>query len=57
MSNQKKNKKNKAETEQNLSIKWNSKTLARILAGALAALMVLGTITMTIMYLFGGHVH
>lgn len=56
MSNKKKNKKN-TESEQALSFKLNPKTIARILAGGLAALMVLGTITMTLMYLFGGHVH
>lgn len=55
MSNKKKN--NKA-AEQEQSIKLDRKTVMRILAGALAALMILGTITMTIMYLFeGGHVH
>lgn len=50
MSNKKKNKKTTAETEQNLSFKWNGKLVSRIMAGALAVLMVLGTITMTIMY-------
>ena len=54
--NQKKNKK-AAETEQELSIKIDRKTVYRILAGALAVLMILGTITMTIMYLLGGHAH
>lgn len=34
----------------------NKKLIARILAGALAVLMVLGTITMTIMYLISGMV-
>lgn len=58
MSNKKKNKKTTAEAEQNLSFKWNGKMVARILAGALAALMVLGTITMTIMYFMESfHVH
>ncbi len=57
MSNKKKNKK-VVEAEQEQSIKLDRKTITRILAGALAALMVLGTITMTIMYLLeGGHVH
>lgn len=35
----------------------NTKLIARIMAGALAALIVLGTVTMTIMYLFQGHIH
>ena len=39
--------------EQEISFKIDRKMAARILAGALAALMVLGTITMTIMYLLG----
>ena len=35
-----------------------NKLIARIVAGALAALMVLGTITMTIVYLLeAGHIH
>ena len=53
-------KKNKkvVEAEQEQSVKVDRKMLSRILAGALAALMILGTITMTIMYLLeGGHVH
>ena len=54
MSNKKKNKKN-VDGEQEHAFKLDRKMLARILAGGLAALMVLGTITMTIMYLFGGH--
>ncbi len=32
------------------------KLIARIVAGALAALMILGTVTMTIMYLISGMV-
>ncbi len=57
MSNKKKHKK-VVEAEQEQSIKLDRKTITRILAGALAALMVLGTITMTIMYLLeSGHVH
>lgn len=40
------------------SFKLDRKTITRIFAGALAALMVLGTLTMTIMYLLeAGHVH
>ena len=54
------NKKNKSNlgSEQAKSFKLDKKMVARIMAGALAALMVLGTMTMTIMYLFeAGHVH
>lgn len=36
--------------------KNKTKLAARILAGVLAVLMVIGTITMTIMYLLGGGV-
>ncbi len=54
--NKKKNKKT-VEGEQELSIKIDRKMVYRILAGVLAAMMVLGTVTMTVMYLFGGHVH
>ena len=56
----KKKKKNKkvVEGEQELTVKLDKKLVARIMAGALAALMVLGTLTATIMYLFeAGHVH
>ena len=54
--NKKKNKKQEAELE---TAGVNKKKLAaRIMAGALAALMIMGTLTMTIMYLFeAGHVH
>ena len=56
MSNKKKN--THASSAQEQPIKLDRKTIVRIFAGALAALMVLGTITMTIMYLLeGGHVH
>ena len=58
MSKNKKKNKKVVEAEQEQSVKIDRKMLSRILAGALAALMILGTITMTIMYLFeGGHVH
>ena len=57
MSKNKKKHNKAADAEQELSFKLSSKLIARILAGGLAALMVLGTITMTIIYLFGGHVH
>lgn len=57
MSNKKKNNKN-VQSEQESSVKISRKMLARILAGALATLMVLGTITMTIMYFMESfHVH
>lgn len=55
MSNKKKHKKSMENEE--MTVKVDRKTISRILAGVLAGLMVLGTITMTIMYLFGGHVH
>ena len=55
--NKKKNKK-VIDGEQELTVKLDKKLVARIMAGALAALMVLGTLTATIMYLFeAGHVH
>ena len=55
--NKKKNKK-VVEGDQELTVKVDKKMIARIMAGALAVLMVLGTLTMTIMYLFeAGHVH
>ncbi len=38
-------------------MKNNTKLIARIMAGALAALMVLGTVTMTIMYFLAEHAH
>ena len=58
MSNKKKNNKNAASAEHTPAFKPNAKTIARILAGGLAALMVLGSITMTIMYFMESfHVH
>ena len=54
--NKKKNKKQEAELE--IAGVNKKKLAARIMAGALAALMIMGTLTMTIMYLFeAGHVH
>lgn len=51
-------KKNKKALDGEQAVKFDRKFITRILAGALAALMVLGTITMTIMYLIeAGHVH
>lgn len=38
-------------------MKKDTKLAARIVAGVLAGLMVLGTITMTIMYFFAEHAH
>ncbi len=54
--NKKKNNKN-AQGEE-VSFKLSGKMIARIIAGALAALMVLGTVTMTIMYFMESfHMH
>ena len=56
--NNKKKIKKPADGEQEMTVKLDKKMIARIMAGALALLMVLGTLTMTIMYLFeAGHVH
>ena len=60
MSKKKNKKKNKkvVEGDQELTVKVDKKMIARIMAGALAVLLVLGTLTATIMYLFeAGHVH
>ncbi len=59
MSKKNKKKNKHAEGEQELVAKVDKKKLAaRIMAGALAALMILGTLTMTIMYLVeAAHVH
>lgn len=58
MSKKTKKKNKQIDAEQEATVKFDKKLLARIMAGALAALMVLGTITMTIMYLVeAGHVH
>lgn len=56
--NKKKNKKVAEAEQQEEEFKLDRKTVIRIGAGILAGLMILGTITMTIMYLLeGGHVH
>ena len=58
MSKKTKKKNKQIDAEQEATVKFDKKLLARIMAGALAALMVLGTITMTIMYLVeAGHMH